>query len=346
MVYFAIIPTACVGLVGGSGRALSALVLALLASATTVADATVAERVLTAYSALNSYCDTVTMQDSQLVLEKRRCYTRDGRYKHSEQLERPIRQRHVQWGDTVYAHRWHTDDGGNTIHYSEEPTRDWHAGGLPEGLTTRALSAFLRGTGTEAQARNILHSMEVVENGVETTVLQRSHKSPVGTDVVNRIWVRHADGLVVRAEETWNGGVAWSASLVEARANPSLSQADLAETAPFFQRYGWKTRPRAFASGLAVTAFVMGLVVSIAWRRTRNWPRIWLVYAKGVGTTVVSLAVLALLSLSGSGHPPAIILTMILGVFAALAALTLAALMLGMQLGDRGKQLGSDHRFR
>jgi len=308
------------------------LMLALLVPISAVADDTVAESVLTAYTALEGYCDTVAVQDQQQSSELSRCYARDGRYKRSEQFVEPWGFRFVQWGDTQRANRWSTH-GGSTTYYAEDRARDWRTDGPPDGLAARALSAFLRSAQTEDQARGTLRSMQVVEDGADI-VLQRQHASPVGTDVVNRVWVRRAEGFVIRAEETWNGRVAWSATLIKVRANPLLTQADLAETAPFFQRYSLQTRPRAFTGGLTAVAFAAGLILSVAWRRQRNWRRIWLNYAKGIGAVIASLAVLSVLSLGGGGHPPAIIVPVILGMYAALAALALAAFMLGMLLGD------------
>jgi len=316
------------------------LALTLFAPVAAVANDALAERVLAAYASLQGYCDTVTLQSHEIALELRRCYTRDGHYKRSE-LVTQSGYRDVRWGDVARAYSWSTRSDGSTNHYAEEPARTWRDAGHPDGLAARALSPFLRGAQTEGQARDVLRSMEVVENGAEVIMLQRQRKSPAGTSVVERVWVRKADSFVIRSEEIWDGRLASSATLVEARANPTLTQADLVERAPFFQRYSLKTQPTVFTGGLAAVSFLFGLALSLGWRRPRNWRRIWLVYAKGIGIAIVLLAVLTLLSLGGGGHPPAIIVPMILGLLAGVAALALAALMLGIQLGDRGRTSGS-----
>ena len=317
-----------------AGRRREFLAIALFAPAAVFANDAIAERVLTAYTSLEGYCDTVTLQSHELALELRRCYTRDGRYKRIEQVARNG-YRDVRWGDVAHAYSWSTLPDGSTNHYAEQPARTFSDAGHPEGLAARVLSPFLPSERTDDQARDTLRSMDAIENGAETIILQRQHKSPAGTNVVDRVWVRQADGFVVRAEETWDGRVASSATLVEARANPTLTRADLTESAPFFQRYSLKTRPMEFTGGLALLSFLVGIALSVGWRRPRNWRRIWLVYAKGIGITIALLVVLALLSLGSGGHPPAIVVPMILGLLAGVAALTLAALMLGIQMGDR-----------
>ena len=74
-------------LVANLGCALTTLVLALMASASAFADDAVAERIIATYSALESYCDAVTVKDFQLDAELRRCYTRDG---HKSPLGPPL----------------------------------------------------------------------------------------------------------------------------------------------------------------------------------------------------------------------------------------------------------------
>jgi hypothetical protein len=328
-------------LVANFGRSLATLLLALLTSTTALADDVFAERIIATYSALESYCDTVATKDRGLVSELRRCYTRDGRYKRIEQMPAPAYQRRREWGDSLLEYAWNTRAEAGTTHYMVRSARS-PADGLPDGLTARALQPFLHSVQNETDVSKLLHKMEVVEDGPDTMILQRQYTNPgSGSSVINRLWVRHSDGLVTQGDESWNGRIIWSASLIEARVNSPLSQADLTETAPFFRRffhhYNLQTRPVEVVSGLAAIAFAIGLVLSIAWRQPRKWGRVWLYYVQLIGIAIVLLAALAVISvLPGmrGGHPPAIYMLLILAAFAGIAALVIAALLLGMQFVD------------
>lgn len=328
-------------MVANLGRALTTLILALMASTSAFADDAVAERIIATYSALESYCDTVTVKDFLLDAELRRCYTRDGRYKRSEQLPPPASQRRLVWGDDLLSYTWYTHAQAGTTLYMEGPARSSTTGGLPDGLTARALHPFLRFVENERDVRKILREMEIVEEGPDTMILQRQYKnSGSGTYAINRLWVRRSDGLVTRGEEL-HGQISWSATLVDARINAPLSQADLSETAPFFRRffhrYNLQTRPVEFVSSMAAVAFIIGLVLSIAWSRPRRWGRLWIFYAKGIGVMIAVLAALTVICVIpgfSGGHPPTIFMVFILGVFAGIGGLVIAALMLAMQLID------------
>lgn len=328
-------------MVANLGCALTTLVLAMMASTSAFADDAVAERIIATYSGLESYCDTVTVKDIQLDAELRRCYTRDGRYKSSEQFPPPASQRHHVWGDDLLSYTWHTHAQAGTTLYMESPAQDSTAGGLPDGLTARALHPFLRSVQNEGDVRKILREMEIVEEGPDTMILQRQYKySGSNSSVINRVWVRRSDGLVTRGEE-WHGQISWSATLVDARINATLSQADLSEAAPFFprffHRYNLQTRPVEFVSGMAAVAFIIGLVLSIAWSRPRRWGRLWVFYAKGIGVMIAVLAALTVISVIpgvSGGHPPTIFMVFILGVLAGIGVLVIAALLLAMQLVD------------
>ena len=307
------------------------LAVVLLASVSdAVADNSVGDHVLAAYDALDSYCDTVAVIDNSHSSELHRCYTREGRYKRSE-LFKPSHYRNVQWGDAEHEYFLSTGDGGSITHYMEEPARNLHSGGPPDGLAARAISAFLRMVENEDSARSILRGMEVIEDGSEYALLQHRYKNQVGNEVIDRIWIRRADGFVVRAEKTVNGQPWFSSNLVESRINQSLSQGDLDETVPFFVHYSLKTHPGVFTCGLAMASFVAGLVLSVLWRRPRNWQRNWLRYSKGIVILCVFSPVLFVLSIL----PPTGLEAMVLSLFVTLAAIALAALMLGMQLSDR-----------
>jgi ABC-type microcin C transport system permease subunit YejE len=108
---------------------------------------------------------------------------------------------------------------------------------------------------------------------------------------------------------------------------------------PFFSYYSLKTHPGLFTFGLAVASFVAGLVLSVLWRRPRNWQHNWDLYTKGFIAAIASLPVLFVLLL----FPATFLFAMFLSIYGSLAAIALAALMLGMQLGDlsRTGQLGT-----
>lgn len=241
----------------------------------------------------------------------------------------------------VLALTWYTHAQAGTTLYMERPARSSTGDSLPEGLTARALHPFLRFVQSERDVRKILREMEILEEGPDTMILQRRYKNSSSSSyVINRLWVRRSDGLVTRGEQL-QGRLSWSATLVDARINAPLSQADLSETAPFFRRffhrYNLQTRPVQFVSGMAAVAFIIGLVLSIAWSQPRQWGRLWIFYAKGVGVMIAALGALTAISVIpgfSGGHPPTIIMVFILGVFAGIGVLVIAALMLAMQSVD------------
>jgi outer membrane lipoprotein-sorting protein len=308
--------------------------LLLIAHAGAWADEATADRVLQAYRALQGYCDTVDIrtqsQDSPLRLQ--RCYTQDGRHKTSTRSE-PTGWTSSEWGDTTRSFLWNRRHDGSTVHYGEKPPSNRLPG---EEVTVGALGVFVQAGNTETMVRDALRAMVVAEESNGTLVLRSSRPGPVGNELVSRIWVRRADGFVVRAEQTSNGQLVYTTTLVEARANPTLSDTDLMETAPFFHRYSLESHPLIFLGVLTALSLGAGVLLSIAWRGPHDWGRYWRIYAKCLGVAAGVIAAFALLTLvAGGGHPPPIVLAALAGVFAGIGALALALLLLGMQLGAK-----------
>jgi MFS family permease len=92
-------------------------------------------------------------------------------------------------------------------------------------------------------------------------------------------------------------------------------------------RYSLQNNPRVFLSALFVATLVLSLLVWAAWfaaaeepedvRETRR--RLWRWYLRALVVSAIGLAILAVITTvsPGSGHPPAIVLVLILGVWAA-----------------------------
>jgi hypothetical protein len=311
---------------------LPAFLLSLCAPIAAFADDALTERIIAAYSALDSYCDTVITTDYQGAWEFHRCYARDGRNKTIKRSMSSPSEQEIEWVDSEHVYKWHKS-GFRTRYYNEERSTGWYSvkpGEFPAG----AIGLFLQEDDSPQEARYDLHLMDVVEDTQETLVLEHRWSSP-GTEVSERIWIRRADNLIVRGEKTQNGEVTFSATLKEARVNQPLSEDDLVASAPFWHRYSWRTRPHGFFAGMAAASFVAGIVLSIGLRRQRDWRRFWRIYAKGLGLAISVVVVLALLTFwIPGGHPPAIFVPIVMGILGAIAAVLLALLLLGMQFGD------------
>jgi hypothetical protein len=196
-----------------------------LAPGPSFAQESFADRVVAKYATLETYCDRIHSLDRRISTEVRRCFTRDGRQKRIAQYgPQHWHNTRMMWGDTDNEYYWLRSGDGTTRIYNERAARDRRMGGLPEGLTARALHTYLRYVGTEDAVREYLTGMAVVGVDAGTTILERRRTSRDGSvEIVNRVWVRDADALIVRGEERWygdaiyDGDVVWSAELTGVR---------------------------------------------------------------------------------------------------------------------------------
>jgi len=314
--------------------ALLAFGLALLPLAASGAEPLSLETVAAEYFRAQTYCDSghqwwrPELSDEFSFV---RCARRDGRFKLTETYARAqlgTKWADVKWSDGKTYYRYL----GYSQHYDERPLDDPFLFGLykdPGQVFPVFVFQFFAGEPSRlvdvAERERYLRSFAASASlsSAEQTVFERT--DPNGRDS-ERLWVVNATRTIVRHERLRDGAVTRYTEIRSRELNRPLSDADLTFDVPARVRFSAANNPRAFIAGVfAATIVLAAMVWTFVFVRARaldgirRWRTgLWRWQLRGLVAAAIGLAILALLSLPGGGHPPAIVFVFVLGVYAAI----------------------------
>jgi hypothetical protein len=310
------------------------------------------------YLGADSYCETGKwgMRDSPAhgytEVAFARCAHSDGRFKLIEFADRP--QKFIIWADSDKHYRYSESAGI----YQEYPVDQPYINS-PYGARGETYPAFLSrmfawramgpsGAADSASRLEGFRASGALSTG-QHTVYERYVDDQRG--VGERLWVLNKDRSITRWEGLQGGEVHRFVEITSQEINPRLAEEDLSYRVPLFVRFSLQNNPKAFIAGLFVASALAGMlfwswlfaraasVDDIARKRRKLW-RFQLWTFGVIGAVLAALAVLA--SIGGDrGHPPAIVLVLVLAawcavIFALTALFTLTSYPAQRLLG-RGK---------
>jgi hypothetical protein len=313
---------------------LAFLILALAAGPAIAQEPPSVESVAAAYFGTQTYCDSGKQgwrdepthpfaQEFTFV----RCAQRDGRFK---QVETDARFGLVaKWSDGRQYYRY-LEKG---LRYQELPLDDPYTFGLYRDrgqiypvFVFEPFSADPRRLVTAAERASYFKSYTInasLSSPQHTVFEQMDAKGSHG----ERLWVLNSDRSIFRHERLKNGGVVRYVDITSREVNRSLTDADLWYGAPFYARFSMSNNPAAFIAGLFVAVILLAALVW-AWLFSRaaslddvlrKRRKLWRVQMWAFIVTASGLAVLAVITAPGGGHPPAIVFVFVLAGFAAIA---------------------------
>jgi hypothetical protein len=324
-------------------RWLSALVTALGSSLALAQAPESLQSIADRYLGADTYCETGKwgMRESPTQgygdTPFARCAHSDGRFKFIEWAGTP--HQIVTWTDGAKFYRYMEPIGL----YQEYPASQPYLN-VPYATRGELYPAFLsrlfpwRTTpSTVAQAAAHLDDF-APSSALSThrhTVYERRGDEKGSTS--ERIWVLNEDQSIVRWEGLQGGDIRRFVEITSQHRNRKLAEEDLVHDVSLFARYSLQNNPKVFITGLFVAA-ALGGALAWAWlfaradsvqAIVRKRRRIWRFFAWTSGAIAAALAGLAVLSLigGGSGHPPAIVIVMVMAVWCAIV-LGLAALFM------------------
>lgn len=337
-----------------------ALLFALVAAAAQGAEPKSLESLVAPLLQAQTYCETGKFGASSGPndpLPQNRyqlCAHRDGRFKY---VENP--------GEPSQITTWF--DGRRTVHRYVEYSRDYqqrdieargadHFYDKPREAAPAMHSRILRQVTRNGGGQDLLASLRDYKFNSELSdarqaVYERRNYDPRGA---TRIRVA-ADGELVRYEGLYDGVLRGYTEVTARRVGQPLSDADLTHDVPPTARYSPRNDQPVFFGGLLVLIALAG-VAFWAWRfrAAEHWydvvtlrRRLWKIFGWSFAAAAALLALLAVLTWGGSGHPPAIAYVMVLAVLAGigfgLVACFLLASYAGQALaGRRSQETGSN----
>ncbi len=300
------------------------------------------------YLRLETYCDSgkhAERYDPAQPYEEeyafKRCATRDGRFKYVDGNAR-IGDR-AKWSDGVryyrylqYGARYQALPLDHSITFGLYKDRSQTFAVFVFEPFSRDPRAFRQ---PDERARH-LASFAFSESTPQHWVFERSEPGLTllgkRTTWRERIWVSKADRRIVRWAALEDGGEVRFTEVASRAEGRPLTQADLWYEAPLAARVSPGNNLPAFLAILFAATAILGLIFwtivfavaearesILAWRRL-----LWKVQRWALAAAGVVLGALALLSLGGSGHPPAIFLVFALAAWVAIAFAVVACFTL------------------
>lgn len=324
-------------------RSLLATALALVPWPGSAADPVSIESIAAGYSRLESYCDSgkrgwrsdpKQASFTQLVSFER-CVRRDGRFKDVE--KEPQAGVTATWSDAKKYYRYME----YSAFFQETSLDDPMTYGLyrdrSQILPVFVFQAFARDPRDFAnpssrprylQSYQPSSALSTPRHSVFERFESNGHES-------ERLWVLNEDGAIVKHEAIRDGVVMRFAEIESHAENRALSDADLRYEVPFQVRHSASNSPAPFFAAMAGIACAIA-ALTWAWffsraaepetlRRMRR--RLWRINLRALGVVALALAALAVASIPGGGHPPAIVYVMALAIWCAFA-FALAAILL------------------
>jgi hypothetical protein len=170
------------------------------------------------------------------------------------------------------------------------------------------------------------------------------YRSPAGTEITHRLWIRQSDGMVVGAQEEWGNVVQRAVRLSSVRLDPPLERMDLAYDPPLGARFvnSLVRRPVPTAAGMAVFAVVAGFLGWVGTAATTGrvmqsgrWRVIWKLYIFAAALAAFAVGLLYLLvRFVPVGEGIIYVLWIVDTPLAGIGFLTLAMFLLGGHTGS------------
>lgn len=317
------------------------------------------ESVAARYLAAKTYCETgkwaMRYEQAQSIsppIAFTGCAHHDGRFKHVEHADQ--QRKIMNWSDDgIRLHRY-SEYGRHFGNFSlgDHVVSAW--GYRRESLPALHSRLFTwdsaRLAGKDVAAALPLYRLSPALSTPEYWVFERPGEDGKTSE---RLRVSVKDRALVRYEALRGSDVMRYVEITSQEIDRPLTDADLSYEIPFFARYSLQNNPTVFIAGLFAAALAAGalfwgwLFARAEYREDvlRMRRRLWKVQIWALVVTAAILGVLALITSSGrdSGHPPAIVMVIILAVWAAvgfalLASFTLASYPMQFLFRERSER--------
>jgi hypothetical protein len=256
------------------------------------------------------------------------CAHHDGRFKF---FEEPGRGQIISWTDGETLYRYWQSNGQYREYPLSEAANMNVFGYRSVGAAFLQSRLFTRGAKDDPSLTGYRPSPAL--SSVEHTVFERPDERWPGQS--GRFWVRNADKAIFKYEEARNGEVMRFVELSSQEVGRPLADAELSHPVSPLTYVSLQNNPAAFFTGLFLGALLAGAAFW-TWRFARATSLdevlrkrrlLWKVQLWGFGVTGVLIGALAVLSLvmPDSGHPPFIVVVVVMAIGWAVAS-ALAAL--------------------
>ena len=337
------------------------LILALVPLSGTAAEPVSVESIAAGYMGADSYCDAGKRgwrddpgkpYTQELAFE--RCARRDGRFKYVETDKHSGAT--VNWSDAKqyyryleYGRRYQELSLDDSFLYGHYRDRSQTFPVFVFGL----FSADPRDLIDSASRARYLQSYKL-SNALSTPEYSVFERFDAYEKNGERLWVLNASRSIVKYEGLTGGDVVRFVEITSRELNRPLADADLWYDAPLSARFSLANNPMVFIVGLHIAAGIFGALVwgwllarapaieDVLRKRGRLWR--WVLWSFG-GITI-ALAALAVLTAGGGGHPPAIVIVWVLGLWCAVGFGVMACFILAsypMELLFKAKRGGTSH---
>lgn len=313
------------------------LLLAAAASPAAAQQPPSLDAVLTRYLAARSYCEEGRVwfpNTGEVAFNV--CADNQGRFKHVSRIGQP--EESVAWSEGALLHSWRKDTRAYGELRRDTPAArgDGYGPGRPPAAMSQLLrESLIRPGAVDSGDPFKGYAPSPALSSPTHTVFERR---PPHASHAERIWLRHADGVLTRYEHVApQGAIVHWVELAAVRIDAPLAPQDLAFRPGFFERHNLRNSPWLVQGALVAFCLAAAIVAwtqvyrrvppeRLAHLRSRAW---WwwrrvLIVAVAVLASMTVLAVL----MPGSGHPPAIVVPMLLGWLAGMAFAFAAAVLL------------------
>lgn len=250
------------------------------------------------------------------------CAADDDRFRFVQHAGEPSEE--VFWASPGKLH-WHRRD---TRAYEERPRHAAQMEGFAPGRRPAATSRLLRetwgrGGGVDGQAP-LAGFAPNPELSTTTHAVFARHDPQLG--VIEHLSLRRSDGAMVRYEQMAGSVLRHYVELSAVRLDPVLGRADLEFRPPALQRFSPQNNPAVFFAGLLLGAAVAG-GAAWAWMFTRSADServlnlrsmMWRCWRRALAVAAAATGVFTLFALArpATGHPPGIVVPLLLALWA------------------------------
>lgn len=265
------------------------------------------------------------------------CADGAGRFKYTEDLGRP--QESVEWSDGPVVHTYRKDTRAYEEYSRSSPraANDGFATGRPPAARSRLLrQSFIGGEALDRPQPLRGFAYAPALSTASESVFERFH---AGTGRWERLRVRNADGTMTAYEHVDANGIRQHyVELSSVRIDGPLAVGDLSFSPGLLARYSLRNSPLVF---LAAVLVLCSVAAGLGWgrvfaraaqpQRIAHWrSSAWRWWRWLLLVTAAFVAVLTVLSIlnPGSGHPPAIVVPLWIGLVAAVVFTFWACLLL------------------
>jgi hypothetical protein len=252
------------------------------------------------------------------------CAHEDGRFKFVQDPGRPGQV--TVWSDNRRLHRYVEYGRGYQTYALNDPEAG-HIYGPPREASPALHSRLFRWATRTGAGLDLSRSLQDyrINDGLSdarSAVYERFDTDHKGSA---RIHVNVQDRAIVRYETFYGGALRGFVEVSARELDRPLSEEDLSANVPVTARLSLQNNPAGFIAGLFLGDAALGLAFWW-WRlsraggaegvaRLRRW--LWRLWIWAFVAVTLVLGALAALTWGGSGHPPAIVYVLVMGVWAA-----------------------------